>query len=414
MSSANPARRSKRNPINNSTPDNIAASAVSNRFFDFWFLGGTSLVLFVFMSIANIYRTDYSLLQQKFMMLLPLFGLLSIVCNHPHFIISYRFGYSRGLGFIFKNWIALIAVPIFLLCFYTVAYLKYSLDISDATTTIKINNFFDDLGLTFHIGENGSLGVEFLSLSIWMMYLTVGWHYSKQVYGCMMVYNKFDNYSLADVEKKIIRYSLLILAAYQFVFSSRAMDRTFSQGFQDARFSGTSMTPLGLPEWLQSVLGFSALGLFIAVAFIFLKKYLNEHKKPSPTFIVSWLSIYAWWIPFIDMPEYYFIAVPFFHSLQYLPFAYRMEEKKIAKNRWYYANLSVRVLSLLVIGFLLFEFIPSTLDLRLMGPGQSAAFFGTAIVVFINIHHFFIDSCVWRLDQKEVKNGILRTPAVTH
>ena len=100
--------------------------------------------------------------------------------------------------------------------------------------------------------------------------------------------------------------------------------------------------------------------------------------------------------------------VPFFHSLQYLPFAFRLENQKVEKNRWYNLQISTRILTLLFAGILAFELIPSVLDKKLETDiYQSAWFFSTAFAVFINIHHFFIDSVVWRLKDEEVKKGLL-------
>jgi hypothetical protein len=392
---------------NSNSPSSVEHS-LTDRFLDFWLLGGISIVLFIIMLVGSLFRESSPLIQQKFMILFPVFTLLSLFCNDPHFIISYKFGYGRGSRFIFRYWFSLIFVPLFLIALYTISYFFFNDYISQSRSVLAINHFFEFLGMTYRFGTSSTLGPELLSLSILIMYITVGWHYSKQVYGCMMVYNKYDDYRLVRIERNAVKYSLLFLAFYQFMYSSQLMDQSAAQGYQDPRFAGIKMLPLGLPDWLLLISKILAIGSFLLVVAIMLKKFLKEKRKPSAIFLVAWMSIYVWWIQVYNLPEYYFIAVPFLHSLQYLPFAYKMEKKSIPVNRWYFTQVSLRILVLILIGFLAFELIPSMMDSHLnTDSNQTTAFFITAFVIFINIHHFFIDSVVWRLDQKQVRSGLL-------
>ena len=41
------------------------------------------------------------------------------------------------------------------------------------------------------------------------MIFTVGWHYTKQVFGCMMVYPYFDKYKFTPRQRTITKYALL-------------------------------------------------------------------------------------------------------------------------------------------------------------------------------------------------------------
>ena len=383
--------------------------SVSTRFFDFWLFGGASIVLFVFMATGNYFRENSPLMQQKFLLVFPVFSLLSIFCNDPHFIISYRFGYSRGFGFLGKYWFSLIAVPTLLLTLYVAAYVYFDSDVSQFWIVQAANSFFEFLNLTYRFGGTATLGRELLSLSIWIMYLTVGWHYSKQIYGCLMVYNKFDDYQLSRADKYIFKYSLLFLALYQFMFLSKIMDQS-AGGYQDPRYSGIQILPLGLPHWLFVISKILAILSFGAVIAVMMTKFFKNKKLPSPTFVVAWLSIYFWWIQIFDLPEYYYMAVPFFHSLQYLPFAFKMEQKNIPLNRWTLTQVSLRLIVLVILGFLFFELIPSTLDQKLdTDVSKTAWIFMTSFAVFINIHHFFIDSTVWRLEQPKVLMGLFKT-----
>jgi hypothetical protein len=223
----------------------------------------------------------------------------------------------------------------------------------------------------------------------------------------MMVYAVYDDYRLTELEKKIIKGSVFSVAFFQFIYAAYVVEQSMNS-VKDNKFMNVTMTPLGLPNWLYTF-SISLTALFaLGVVIILIKKYQREKKWPSANFAISWVAFHAWWIPFMQMPEFYLMSVPFFHSLQYLPFAYKVEAKQIEKKRWPYANITVRLLLLFFVGYLAFEAVPAALDLHLdTETNQTALFFMTAFVVFINVHHFFIDSVCWRFSDPEVRESIL-------
>lgn len=384
-------------------------SSIWNPLSDFWALGGLSILLCIVLHIANFFRDDLPVLQMRFMQLFAVFSILSIVCNHPHFLVSYRFGYGRGFKFIFKNWFALIVVPMALMATYAVAYFKFDTEISQSPYILSLNSLLTHIGLSFRFGVSDKLGAEIMSLSIWFMYFTVGWHYCKQVYGCMMVYAFYDGYTLKPWQRGLFKWSVVSVAIYQFIYMTHLMEQHSLDGnIQDLRFQGFSLTPIGLPEWM---LGWSTLIMAILAAggvIILILNYQKSKQLPSWNFLIPWIAFYVWWVPISHLPEYYLAMVPFFHSLQYLPFALCMESTKIKRNRWYNAQASLRILLLLAAGLLAFELIPSVIDKKLeTDVYQSAWFFTSAFAVFLNIHHFFIDSVVWKLKNKDVRDSLL-------
>ncbi len=379
--------------------------SVTTRFFDFWLIGGASIVVLLSMITMNFFRENLYAVQYKFMMFGSFFALTSVICNHPHFIIGYKFGYTRGFKFVLKFWFSLIVVPLSLVALYVCAFYLFDSKSSDFYFVELLNRGFNFLNLNYRFGSGQKMGPALLSLSLWIMYATVVWHYSKQVYGCMMVYDKYDQYGLSKKQKLWIRYSLLSLGVYQFLYLTRSMDQAAGPR-QDYRFPGLDLGTLDSPNWLfylsMAVLIVGTLG----TVYIFLNRYQASHKLPSAPFIIPWIALYAWWIQVANVPEFYFMAVPFFHSLQYLPFAGKMELATIPKNKYHYINISVRLIFLLVVGLMLFEFIPGALDQNYI-TDRSVTFFTTSFAVFLNIHHFFIDSTVWKLDQKEMREAIL-------
>ncbi len=385
------------------------SSAIINRFSDFWLLGGASIVIMFMFGIGSIFR-GYMPVEQHLVQIAAMFGMLTLVCNHPHFMISYKFGYGRGFKFIFTHWFNLLVVPLGLLALYGFAFFHYEDSPSDYFLVRLFNLFFSKAGLSFHFGEQANLGTELLGLSVWIMYITVGWHYAKQVFGCMMVYAHYDQYPLTLFQRTLIKLSGLSVAFFQFAFLYiflRKGHEIEPAGF----FMDIPFTHLGLPEWFYK-LASSLLILFdcLMIFFVFIGNYLKNRRWPSLNFLVPWIAFHVWWIP-IFMPLEVYMIVPFFHSLQYLPFAYRIERSKQKPSKYLALSITLKIFVLLVIGFLMFELIPYSMDQSLNKNLMiSPNFFLISFVVFINVHHFFIDNCVWRFNQKEVRDGILVDP----
>ena len=69
---------------------------------------------------------------------------------------------------------------------------------------------------------------------------------------------------------------------------------------------------------------------------------------------------------------------------------------------------TIRIAILILVGYLAFELIPTSLDKGLDTEWNlKTSFFLVSFAVFINIHHFFIDSVVWKFDQPEVRRNLL-------
>jgi hypothetical protein len=351
----------------------------------------------IVMHIANVFKDDSQAVQSHFLQIGALFSALALVGNDPHFLISYRFGYGRGVKYIFRNWFALIAVPAGLLLAYTVAYFYFNSDVPNVNLA----------------GSATNLGDEILGLSIWLMYLTVGWHYCKQVYGCMMVYAFYHSYQLKSWQKNIFKWSAISVGLYNLVYLVNLIDQNSGKnGAETPNFPGVHLSTLTLPQWVPM----ASLGIVIALALcsVFIIFQVRQKTKawPPVNFLVPWVALFIWWVPVGRLPEYYFIMVPFFHSIQYLPFAFRLEKENIKNRRLFNINASARIILLIFIGFLSFELIPSYLDTALNTEiNKTALFFATSFIVFINIHHFFIDSVVWRFSDSEIKNKLLYSSA---
>ena len=372
--------------------------AIINRTADFWLLGGLSLVLWAVMIFANSFR-GYASVGHHFSNIPFIFGTLALICNYPHFMVSYKFAYGRGTGFVKSHWVSLIAVPLLLMALLYFAFSNLATVPEDILWLTPINNFLQKFNVGLKIGTLSKWGIELLSYSFWIMNLTVGWHYSKQVYGCLVAYSKFDNYPLTKNQKMILRLNLLSIGWLNFAYiSHQLMYQSYTTSAQ--------MVSLALPEIFTTIS--TVLTVFlsvISIIFVFGRNYLMSHRAPSWNFILPWIALHIWWVPVFRQSEYYLFAVPFFHCLQYLPFAYKLDTKESkAKEKPNRFALYINIALIFIAGFLSFEFIPNILDNAFETVSNfNVWFFTGAAIVFINVHHFFMDSVIWKSNFPYVK-----------
>jgi hypothetical protein len=384
-------------------------TSLAGRFPDFWLLGGASIVVWFVMALAQGFRDGSALVDLHFLQLGALFSLLSLVCNFPHFIMSYRFGYGRGGRFVLRHWFSLLLVPAALLALFAGAYLSFASSLALPPWASGIERVLGWLGVGRAGSTRVSVGALAVSCSLLLMFLTSGWPYAKQVFGCMMVYAHYDAYPLAPSQRRLIKASVFSVAIFNVFYFA-----VYSPGYNSGSpvpnsYLNLPLVSLGLPAASVWALGATVVALFAAN--VYRVGYANHRvhgRWPSANFVVPWVAFHVWWIPLIRQAEFYLLAVPFFHSLQYLPFAYRLETGTLARDGLRATKISLGVAARIALGFAAFELVPNTLD-GWLAPGAEMKhwFFVLAFAVFLNVHHFFIDSVVWRFNQPEVRAALL-------
>ncbi len=315
---------------------------------------------------------------------------LAFIINHPHFLSSYVLLYGDFRKRILKNgryfWAAVL-VPAILLGLLGTALL---------TANAK---------LMAHI--------------ITSMFFFVGWHYVKQVFGCVIVTSAQRKMFYTPGERKLMLGNLFAVWAMSWLHS-----QVYQPGDPGSAFAfyGIPHYRLNLPVWIQQgtylVLALSGL----AVIAMHVRRFINTGVKPSAPGVAAYLSLYAWYIPAATHPAFgYFI--PAFHSLQYLAFVWTLKRNQVGaevqvfkdarerRKEWinrfggFFANAAV-------LGALTFEFIPKALDGRgLLSSELGPTPFMAAFLLFINIHHYFIDNVIWRSDNPTVREHLFHPVA---
>jgi len=384
-------------------------TALISRSMDFWMLGGASIVFWlvyhVFEPFQQMIPVNNIFVQTGFAI-----SVLAMFINYPHFMYTYRLAYGEGPQQIKKYWFQMIFVPLLLVVLFLMAF--GSMNSSPPSSYNKwLTNIFSFFNLNGSPVYSKSLGKEMISLLINFMFLTVGWHYTKQIYGCMMVYARYDHYPLNRTQSRWLKSNILLIWLVMFIwihsFNLTDSTNSYSQSTHPV-LMGVDYLSIGFPTWISTM---SQLVLYfhlgLVLYFVFWKNYRLGH-KPSINFLVPLLSIYIWWIPYLSTSIFTAKWVPFFHCLQYITFAIAVEKEKnknyseTKKNIFY----SLVVLGLISAGAISFEIFPKFLDINFRhGPlsPMGFMFFGVAAHIFLNIHHYFLDNVLWRFNNKNIK-----------
>jgi len=327
---------------------------------------------------------------------------LTLVVNNPHFLISYKLAYSRGRSFVAMHWWQLVAVPLALVGIFALAYRNFDQPTAEALPLLTgLGRALAAQGAATGLWTTPKLGDFLFGAAFNVMFFTVGWHYTKQTFGCMMLCANFDGYPLSPTQRSLIKWNLLSVWWVNFAYGNRHESRL--------TFSSFSYYTLDLPDVLAPLAAcILAAGLVLVLYRVVYVNYRASGRLPGANLLVPFVAIYVWWMPFTQQPEFYMLLTPLFHSLQYLAVVYKLEDSRLTGAPHRELRATALVLGVIAAGWLSFEFLPNTVD-NWLGTFQTwhVFFFFTAAMLFINIHHYFIDNVVWRFKDPVVKKYLL-------
>jgi hypothetical protein len=373
---------------------------LTTRFLDFWLLGGASILVWLVMISVDGFRASWAV-DQHFKNLTYTAASLSLLVNYPHFLISYKLAYGRGRTFVTTHWWQLVMVPLLLVATFALAYVAFETPVGSLPLVGTARDALAPLGTNAQVLSGPRLGDLLFTGIFNLMIFTVGWHYTKQTFGCMMVYAHFDRYPLSKPQRDLTKYALLSIWGMNFVQSNLSgSQHTFSQ-FKYYSFD----FPNAAGPLSQLAVG---AGLLLVVYRVFYAVYRDTGRLPSLNLLAPFVALYIWWMPQTRQFEFYFLLTPLFHSLQYLAFVYKMEDTRLQARPHRELRGTLIVVGVILAGWLAFEFVPNTAD-NLLGTFNAwqMFFFFTAAMLFINIHHYFIDNVLWRFRDPEVRAYLL-------
>jgi hypothetical protein len=369
---------------------------------DFWLIGGASIVCWLGMHLYQEVFTNFTHAKKHIGGAPYLFATLALFVNFPHFMASYQLAYNRGRSFIFRNWFQLIFVPIALTFFFVIGFLFYKQYSLLGVWLEPLDQFiYSTAGFRLGVGHHKLFGPEILNIMINLMFFTVGWHYTKQAFGCTLVYAKLDNYQLSNIQRTLLKWSLFGIWFYTLFLANAGL---YNNQYHGAAYY-TFQVPAAFITWTENL---TILGFWACVIFIFGKNYIQNKALPSAHMLTPMACMFIWWMPQFRNHMFYSYAVPFFHSLQYLPFSYKVAKekaKKTGQSQNIERTMARNFIVLIILGIASFELVPEFLDIQTNSKGLSGLpYWFIAFQLFINIHHYFIDNVIWRMKDPETRN----------
>ena len=348
---------------------------------DFLLLGGSS---FLALPILLLLPAD------KYMGIVAVAALaLANIINHPHFAHSYQIFYSGFADKLFgtslntqmrvRYAIAGIVVPALLVAFFAFGMLSGSVRV---------------------VAWGGNA-----------MALFVGWHYVKQGYGMLMVDAVLKRRFFTDLEKKNLLINAYAVWAAAWLYVNHAGTTTDLWNLK--------YYAIPVPTWSFHSAVIAVAASSIATASMLWRKHTAGGQLPLTGLMAYFVTLYLW-ILFAWINPLWFLVIPALHSLQYLAVVYRFQlnverAKPVAAAAGFRASFGsprVRMTLFATIGFILgavlFWAAPLWLDAQMVSTDE---LFGPTLFLFvcwvtINVHHYFMDSVMWRRDNPKVKQHL--------
>ena len=355
---------------------------LGRRLTEFMVVGGLTLFLY---PLSWLLRGAIGLDAAELAVGFTMFHLAHVI-NDPHFAVTYVLFYKDVRARMFGG------------AFTGLQWLRYVL----AGVVVPIALAAWALGA---ILTESSWG---LGLMVQLMFLLVGWHYVKQGFGVAVVLSARRGIRWAPVERRLI-----LAHCYTGWFYAWSTPHDPGGFFVE---KGVVYQSIGQPTWLEPITFALVFATGASLVVVLIRKRLREGRLPLLTPMVALLcSVWAWLV-FSGIDPLVRYVVPALHGLQYLYFVQLMKGNQ-AKERegepWFEPSAKTRLAVLAVtsigLGFVLFDVLPDALDAGLApARGYADENLGVtpwlaAVSTFVNLHHYFMDSVIWRRDNPETR-----------
>jgi len=251
--------------------------------------------------------------------------------------------------------------------------------------------------------------VRMLSYAANAMAFTTGWHYVKQGYGVIAVLSAIRRIYYSEIEKRL----LLVNGYVVWIYSWMVLNQTLHE---DTLY-GVRFFTFEVPSTLLTIGAGAAVSTTAAVVVAFAVRVLVRKQSVSWNGVVGYASALYLWLLAFHYDLIFAIFIPAFHSLQYLLFTWRYQLNKVssefettagptpAHSRPVLQRFAKFVVGGMVLGWIGFVALPILFDISLT-PDQTMwgpSVFVFIFVMWINIHHYFIDNVIWRRDNDDVR-----------
>lgn len=221
-----------------------------------------------------------------------------------------------------------------------------------------------------------------LLIAAWILLF---WHFAKQSFGCSVF---LAENTLSQNAKSYLLYSYLCLAGFGFLNIQRFEAKVL--------LFKSYVKVFKVPEGYA----FSLLALSWIFFAMFVSSYIKQsgnkqaNLKSLVVTSIPWvanLMWFSWWAV-----ESFFVLIPVFHAIQYTPFVLQGVYKLQADT-----NKFIKAIAAIFVSALIF-FVGIPYAVNHTVP-QMSEILVTSVFVFLNLHHFFIDSVGWKLSKESIR-----------
>lgn len=226
------------------------------------------------------------------------------------------------------------------------------------------------------------------------------YHFSGQTVGVSLIYARRAGLRLEPWQR---------LALSAFIFGTYATSTLSSEvSVAGSSYYGIEYPGLGVPPWLAQAAQAVMYGAALVFAAFAVRWTARNRRVFPPMVLLPAVTQYVWFIAGASMHPFY-IFVPLFHSLQYLPIAWAMQmgervaEIPRAPTRAFFARETVKWLAVnLAGGAVLFWGLPHLAA----ALGVPLSFATGVLIAGVQIHHFFVDGVIWKLRNRKVASPL--------
>ncbi|MER8897362.1 hypothetical protein [Mesorhizobium sp. M0676] len=250
------------------------------------------------------------------------------------------------------------------------------------------------------------------------MFFFVGWHYVKQGYGMLMVDAVLKRKFFDDRDKKVLlvnSYAVWILAWLQ-------TNTAVTQG----KYYGLDYYTFAAPSWITDIAMLAAVASTAATLLMLVNRWRKNGGGLPYNGLVAYVASLYLWILIARVNPLWLLIVPALHSLQYLAVVWRYQTNVERDSSDAESDPQPKILSFLgplyrfrlvgfivggtALGYLGFWLIPSALTALIPYDRQvlGSSLFFFIVLIFINVHHYFLDNVMWRRGNPEVSRYLFR------
>jgi hypothetical protein len=291
---------------------------------------------------------------------------LQILFNFPHFVASYRLLYqSKEIVYRYK-W-ASIYLPIVL-----VSYLLFSL-VHPVVFREPVNDKY------WHLAD-----------LISGMYLAA--HYAGQTWGMVASFSYLGGLQIQQLERRGLRAVLLVFIAWHVAIANHLVPKY--------TLFVPELQPF-LENLFEVITPLAHAAMVVAIA-LFVRMGYRTRRVPPLSALVPIPLLYLGYLVF-TRGHAGLLLLQVCHALQYLIFPLRVEINRSTIQEGWAERLHIVLYVIALVAVGAFVFLgPDAL------PGKTLPFGAMILLALINIHHFFIDGCVWKISTPEVKKDLFR------